>query len=273
MKKLASHKGFTLIELLVVISIIALLVSILLPALGAAKGTARRTVCASNMRNIGLAFHQYAGDNKDRLPPMSNPTGYPWHSYVAYDKEVSPNPPYTPLNLAYLYEGGYMPAHRLFYCPGLTSISNVIASYLRYEYYTDPVTGKWTIDQDGYRVRVSYYYWPHASKPILSKIGSRAMLYDSMHVWETIPHRGTDNEPKGLNVLFTDGHVTFINDSKVIDWDLWHLFGTPDPANPVTNYGPGDHRIQFIRICELIEGLDLDHNGKIGDVTHDPYFD
>lgn len=60
--------GFTLIELLVVISIIALLVGILLPALGAARATARGAVCMSNMRQIGVMYFTYANDNDDTLP-------------------------------------------------------------------------------------------------------------------------------------------------------------------------------------------------------------
>jgi prepilin-type N-terminal cleavage/methylation domain-containing protein len=61
------QRGFTLIELLVTISIIAILVSLLLPALTGAKERARRTVCKSNLRQMSLAALIYADDNNDKL--------------------------------------------------------------------------------------------------------------------------------------------------------------------------------------------------------------
>lgn len=65
-------RGFTLIELLVVISIIALLIAVLLPALGGAREAAYQTQCAANLRQVGLAINMYANDFDGYLPGSVN---------------------------------------------------------------------------------------------------------------------------------------------------------------------------------------------------------
>jgi prepilin-type N-terminal cleavage/methylation domain-containing protein/prepilin-type processing-associated H-X9-DG protein len=66
------RRAFTLIELLVVISIIALLLSILLPSLQKAKAKSRAVICRSNINQLIKGFLSYSIDNKDRLPNYSN---------------------------------------------------------------------------------------------------------------------------------------------------------------------------------------------------------
>ena len=121
-----TQKGFTLIELLVVISIIALLLSILTPALSMAKEKARRLVCSANLKSMGTGLHFYTGDYDEKAIPMANLDGketydldgkniLPWFGYVV--GEDVDDPYLKAVNLGKLFSEQIVEVPDIFYCP------------------------------------------------------------------------------------------------------------------------------------------------------------
>jgi len=119
------RRGFTLIELLVVISIVAVLVALLLPALQEARAAALRAKCLANLKASGMGFHLYANDFKGQLPDEPQYwTGDPaadrrhglqfWPKMYTY---ITSDPVYKPNNLGFVH--GLRDKVDFFACPAL----------------------------------------------------------------------------------------------------------------------------------------------------------
>lgn len=103
----SNRRGFTLIELLVVIAVVALLAALLVPTLGRARESGRRSACTSNLRQLSVALAIYAGENEGGYPPVTplrHWPGFLYRHYESLDVLLCPTDP-TPR----LREGGVTP--------------------------------------------------------------------------------------------------------------------------------------------------------------------
>lgn len=219
--------GFTLIELLVVISIISLLIAILMPALSGARETAKRTVCASNLRQFGIALTNYAQDFESWFPAkpkfntpqatvaelatVQNAAGPEWGpNFAGLIRDV--------IERKLTHEGAgaptYLPAPKIMLCPSDKG-NNRPGADLPY-WPTEPLNNfsdlPLTLAEEANRGRsfISYFYvamWRSDDRSdfliMVDQSNHNDTTVQSLTSMTTEDNHGT----RGLNILTLDTHV------------------------------------------------------------------
>ncbi len=206
--------GFTLIELLVVISIIALLLAILMPALGKVKEAGRRTVCAAHMHDINLSVRIYAQGQDDWLPPVSvnNGTISNTQSYNHWTRwwRVVSGSGHSYWNLGLLWSSGVIDGNgKIFFCPSPK------ATYTYKDYSGDGFPTDIKLGATGVRI-------PYSFNPECISLTNRTRKYLKMNqaksstliLLDVLSNNGVTHE-KGWNVLKGDGSVAFSINKEV----------------------------------------------------------
>lgn len=159
-----NKKAFTLVELLVVISIIALLLSMLMPSLQKAREQAKKVVCSSHLHQMGLAFGTYANSFKGKYPLPINPMFWPMGG-LGYNENLYTGTgdaqTWHPAGPGALFVGGYIKDARFFFCPATNKKSYGVPFYYEahWKAYYDQLVANPALQWGADGPFAGYCYW------------------------------------------------------------------------------------------------------------------
>ena len=223
-----------------VIAILAILAALLMPALKDALESGRRATCMSNLRQLGVATHQFAGDHGDLLPlPWSVNYPYAGNVYGAY----AGTPSHQPQNVGWVALMPYFGASKV---AGVDPVSEVKHEYDRVGFdgvffcpsggYRNKKEAEWGLGQ-GQASGYAFYMnqpsnWPNsprnrATDPLKWLIFSdlandRPNPPHAVEWW--VNHKDENLKPVGSNCLFLDGHVAWVP-RKDLTVSIWYFTG------------------------------------------------